>query len=187
MDTPLDRYDRAVAAGAAVLANVKVDQLDDPTPCASWKVRDLVNHFVGANEWFVALMSGTDPAGGDFASGDYVAAFTKATSDARAAFAAPGALDKEIQLPWGPSTGAGVAGIACTDSFTHAWDLAKATGQSTDLDPELADALLVIAKTTIQEGFRGDEAAGAPFGAEQPVSADATAADRLAAFLGRVV
>lgn len=192
METPLDRYDRAVAAGKAVLAGVKPEHLDDSSPCESWKVRELLNHFIGANDWFVTNMGGTPSmpnadAGPDFGSGDYNLAFAEATANARAVFAADGALDKEIQLPWGPSTGMALLGMACTDVFTHAWDLAKATGQSTDLDPELAEDLLVGCKATIQDAFRGPDSSGAPFGLEQQAGPEATAADRLAAFLGRVV
>ena len=64
-------------------------------------------------------------------------------------------------------------------------DLAQATGQSTDLAPELAAALLEGAKASIPDEFRGPE--GAPFGPKQEAPTGATAADELAAFLGRKV
>jgi hypothetical protein len=35
---------RAFASTRNVLSNVKADQLDDPMPCKSWKVHDLINH-----------------------------------------------------------------------------------------------------------------------------------------------
>lgn len=73
--------------------------------------------------------------------------------------------------------------LASVDTFTHAWDLARATGQSSDLDPELAEQLLAGAKASIPDSVRGAEPM--PFGPEQTAPANATAADRLAAFLGR--
>ena len=73
--------------------------------------------------------------------------------------------------------------LATTDTFAHGWDLAKATGQSTDLDPELAEGLL--ANAPIPDTFRGDEPM--PFGPQQEAPPGATAADRLAAYLGRKV
>jgi len=73
-------------------------------------------------------------------------------------------------------------GIRTTDVLTHAWDLAAATGQSTDLDPEVATKMLAVARKVVQPAFRGP---GRPFGAEQPCSPDRPPADRLAAFLGR--
>lgn len=63
--------------------------------------------------------------------------------------------------------------------------LAKATGQSTDLAPELAAALLEANTAAIPDEFRGPE--GAPFGPKQEAPQGATAADQLAAFLGRTV
>ena len=76
-------------------------------------------------------------------------------------------------------------GLATTDTFQHAWDLAKATGQDSDLAPELATALLSQAQQSISDAFRGPE--GAPFGAEQECGDGASNADQLAAFLGRTV
>ena len=76
-------------------------------------------------------------------------------------------------------------GIVTTDAFTHGWDLARATGQSTDLDPELAGgAARRVRGSFIQPAFRGEDGVR-PFGAEQPAPRDATNADALAAFLGR--
>lgn len=192
METPLDRFDRAVASTAAVLGGVKADHMDAASPCASWKVRDVLNHVIGANDWYlsafgVAPSAPSSEGSPDFASGDFQLAFAEGAAAARAAFAAPGALDKTVDLPWGPTPAIALLGMACTDTFQHGWDLAKATGQSTDLDPELAADLLVGSKASIQDAFRGPDGSGAPFGAEQAAPAGASAADQLAAFLGRVV
>ena len=43
-----DSFGRAVRSSRPVLAAVRPEQLDDSTPCASWKVRDLINHMVQA-------------------------------------------------------------------------------------------------------------------------------------------
>ena len=164
MESPLDRFDRAVAATRQVLAGVTPEQLDGSSPCASWKVRELMNHLIGANDWFVASLSGAgaSPGGGetDFASGDYKLAFDEAAAAARNAFAAPGALEQTVNLPWGPTPGMALLGMACTDVFQHGWDLAKATGQSTDLDPELAEDLLAGSQASIQDAFRGPDGSG---------------------------
>src|SRR5437016_3788978 len=67
-----------------------------------------------------------------------LASYDDGISQAVAAFGAPGAQEKVITLPFGALPGSVFMGIATTDAFTHGWDLAKATGQSTDIDPELA-------------------------------------------------
>lgn len=180
-------YEQAVASTRSVLENVQADQMSASTPCADWDVAGLINHVVGAQHFFLAGMTGQPPAGEqDFASGDYLAAFDEATSQALAAFSAEGALQEMKKLPFGEMPGAAVMGLASNDTFQHGWDLAKATGQSTDLNPQLAGALLEQAKQTIPDTFRGEQA-GAPFGPEQQCADGSCNADQLAAFLGRQV
>ncbi len=177
----------AIASTKAVLASVSKDQLADSTPCASWDVAGLINHMIGAQYFFIAGVQGDTPSGEapDFAGGDFVAAFDEASAASLAAFSADGVMESMLSTPIGQMPGAAFVGLASTDTFVHGWDLAKATGQSTDLAPELAAGLLAGAKASIQEAFRGPE--GAPFGPEQAAPAGASNADQLAAFLGRSV
>jgi uncharacterized protein (TIGR03086 family) len=191
MERELEIFDGAAATVRQVMAGITPDQLDLPSPCASWKVRDVLNHVIGARDFFVSAMGGTPPAapeGGDYASGDFRQAFDEGAEAIKSTFSEPGALERTANMPWGPMPArALLGGIAATDAFTHAWDLAKATGQPTDLDPALAEELLIASKTNIQDGFRGPDGSGLPFGPEQQAPADASPADRLAAFLGRAV
>jgi uncharacterized protein (TIGR03086 family) len=182
----------AFATARGVLSNVTADQLADATPCASWDVRRLVNHLVGGAHWFeITTNAGASPEvddteDTDFTTGDMVAAYDTATAGALAAFGAEGALDRMITLPFGTFPGAAFMGLATVDHFTHAWDLARATGQSTDLDPATATQLLDAARGMIADEFRGADGV-APFGPEVTVTDAARPADRLAAFLGRTV
>ncbi len=91
-----------------------------------------------------------------------------------------------MTLPFGTMPGSVVIGMATTDAFVHGWDLASATGQSTDLDPALSAALLERSKTFIQPSFRGPDGT-APFGPAVDVADSAPMADQLAGFLGRAV
>jgi len=179
--------EQAVASTRAVLAAVAPDQLDADTPCADWKVSDLINHIVGGQWFFASGVTGTPPAGGeaDFSAGDYVAAFDEASHACLEAFNGEGAMDKVLSLPFGDMPGRAFVGLAATDTFTHGWDLAKATGQDTNLAPELAAEILEQSRQAIQPAFRSE--AGNPFGFEQPAPQGACAADQLAAFLGRTV
>jgi uncharacterized protein (TIGR03086 family) len=70
------------------------------------------------------------------------------------------------------------------DQVVHAWDLDRATGGSTDISPELSTTLLGEALKTITPDMRGPDGSAA-FGEEQSPPEGATAADQLAAFLGR--
>lgn len=179
--------EQAIASTRTVLAAVSPGQLGLDTPCAAWKVSDLINHIVGGQYFFEAGVKGEPPAGGDtdFSAGDFVATFDDASARCLAAFQADGAMEKMLTLPFGTMPGAAFVGLAATDTFTHGWDLARATGQSTDLAPDLAAGLLAASKTSIQPAFRSAE--GTVFGLEQPAPDGACNADQLAAFLGRHV
>jgi uncharacterized protein (TIGR03086 family) len=185
-----EALEQAFASTRKVLANVKPDQLDQPTPCASWDVRRLVNHIVGGSHWFaISTEAGQSPENDttqdtDYAEGDPVAAYDEGIKRSVAAFSAEGAQEKMIKLPFGEFPGAIFMGLATTDTFTHGWDLAKATGQDANLEPELAEQLLGQVKMAIPDEFRGPDGV-APFGPEVKVPDSAPAADRLAAFLGR--
>lgn len=181
-----ERLEKAYASTMRVLGNVTKEELAAATPCRSWDVRSLINHTVGTPFFFaVAAETGvgpTDEPETDFADADFNASFSEGTQLATKAFGAI-ADDKVIKLPFGELPAAAVVNIAAVDSFVHGWDLAKATGQSTDLDPALAVELLGIAKVSIPDQFRGSEPA--PFGPIVDVPASAPAADQLAGFLGR--
>ena len=185
-----EMLERAFASTRNVLSNVKADQLDDATPCVSWDVRQLINHIVGGAHWFaVSTNDGASPENDttedtDYAGGDFLAAFDEGSKAAVAAFGTPGALEKTVKLPFGEFPGAAFMGLATTDTFQHGWDLAKATGQDTDLDPELAGQLLAAAG--IPDAFRGPDGQ-APFGPIVEADESAPAANRLAAYLGRAV
>jgi len=103
-----------------------------------------------------------------------------------AAFEADGVLQKTVRLPFGEFPGAAVLGMATVDQFTHGWDLARAIGHHTDLDPDLATALLSQARLSVTDAYRGPDGQAA-FGQVRQAPAGAGPADQLAAFLGRRV
>src|SRR4051794_2411098 len=184
-----ENLERAFADTRAIVAKVKPDQMTDPTPCQSWDVRGLLNHIIGGSYYFAECVNtGVAPTeeGPDMTTGDLVATYDEGIKQAVAGFATPGAMEKTIQMPFGALPAPAWMGIATTDVFMHGWDLAKATGQPTDIDPELAAQLLEGARAFIQPAFRGDDTKS-PFGPEQTAPGGASAADHLAAFLGRTV
>ncbi len=128
----------------------------------------------------------SDLAAADYAAGDYAAAYEESIQIALAAFGADGVLDRTVRLPFGEFPGAVVLGMAATEQFTHGWDLARATGQPTDLDPDLAAELIGLARQAITDAYRGPDGE-ALFGPVRQAPAGASPADQLAAFLGRAV
>jgi uncharacterized protein (TIGR03086 family) len=179
---------RACGSTGTILATLSRADLDRPTPCTLWTVRDVVNHLVAGAGYFAQLAGAgevedrdNDP---DFTAGDFNAAFGRGASRLVAAFDAPGAMDEMMKMPFGDTPGRVCAYIAAGDIFTHGWDLAKATGQSTDLEPDLAAMLLEQIIKILPDSMRGPEGA-APFGPRVEITESASPADQLAAFQGR--
>jgi uncharacterized protein (TIGR03086 family) len=183
----MEELNRSLESTRAVLAKVQPGDLDAATPCASWDVSALVNHFVGTARWWAAIVTGAGAAGEvGYPAGDMVAAYEESIEIATSAFATEGVLAETFRLDLGEFRGAALLGLAATEQFTHGWDLARATGQHTDLDPELATELLIGAKLAVTDAYRGADGV-ALFGPATRAPAGASPADQLAAFLGRRV
>jgi uncharacterized protein (TIGR03086 family) len=177
---PHTAHQRAQDSFAGILANVTPDRFGEPTPCTEWTIRDLIMHVVGGNNMIARHAAGSGES--SWESVDPVESYRASATGAVAGFAGPDAMTAIYDLPFGQVPGSVLIGMRTTDVLTHAWDLAAATGQSTDLDPELAAEMLAVARERVQPAFRGP---GRPFAEEQPCSPDRPPADRLAAFLGR--
>ena len=179
---------QAIKSTRTVLSNVGPNDLDRSTPCQSWKVSDVINHIVGGQFFFAAAAKGEPPSGEqvDYSAGDFVAEFDRGSALCVDAFSQDGVMEKVLHLPFGDMPGAVFVNLAATDTFVHGWDLAKALDQPTDLEPGLATVLLTQMQGFLPPEIRGEDGK-APFGPEQPASAGAPNADRLAAFLGRSV
>lgn len=173
-------HQRAQDVFAGVLATVKPDQLDLQSPCAEWNARAVIDHVIGGNQWVRQLADLPEMDLPD----ELDAAHAAAASGAQSVFAAGDGLTRMFELPFGTLPGGAFISLRTSDVLTHAWDLAKATGQETDLDPELANMSLEFARAAIAPQFRGP---GRPFAEEQPCPETRPPADQLAAFLGRSV
>lgn len=173
-------HQRAQDVFAGVLANVKPEQLGLPSPCSEWDVKAVVDHVIGGNHWVENLVGVESASVPD----DLLEAHSQSAAAAQAVFAASDGLTRMFELPFATLPGSAFIGLRTGDVLAHAWDVAAATGQSTDLDPEVAAEALDGAKAMLTPSFRGP---GRPFGEEQPCPAGASKADELAAFLGRAV
>jgi uncharacterized protein (TIGR03086 family) len=76
--------------------------------------------------------------------------------------------------------GEAVAMVGLTEVVIHGWDLARATGQPYDVEPDIAEAVLAnVAEFAAQGPVEG------LFGAAVPVADDAPILDRIVALSGR--
>jgi uncharacterized protein (TIGR03086 family) len=180
---PFDQFDRAAKAVEAVIAGVKPEQLDNPTPCPKWTASQLVDHVVSGTLLFVKLVTGAAATPNpDLAPGDRAAALRDAVDQLRAGFSAEGALDRVVSTPFGDQPGSALLFMRVLEMQIHAWDLATATGQLNELDQELSAELV--------EPLRAMRAAGLGAGMFEEVKQapeGAPAADQLAALAGRSV
>ena len=181
---PLADLDAAIAGAERIVARIRADQWELPTPCDGVDVRALVNHLVAGNLAFVTLITGTEPPvrDADHLGDDPFFALRASADLLVAALRAPGITARTYQLPFGEVPGAALAGIRITEFLGHGWDLARATGQAPDFPDSVAARGLAEARNQLRS-----RSPGPSFAPEQPVPDGAAAIDRLAAFLGRAV
>jgi len=175
----------AIASTRIVLERVDTSQMVVPTPCAKWNVSQLINHIVGGPFYFLGVLAGeiraNEPT--NFSKGNFLQAFNNGSNLCVEAFGHEGVMSEILTLPSTEITGFSFVRVAATDIFVHGWDLARATGQSTDLSPDLAAKLLVAAKIATPPIIRS--VSGSPFAPERAAVIGSSEADQLAAYLGR--
>jgi uncharacterized protein (TIGR03086 family) len=175
---------RALDQAGAVIATVTPEQAGLPTPCSVWDVHALVDHLVDEVLRF-AESTATGRRGdsdGDVLGDDWAGAFQRASDALRAAWRSPGALERITRLPGGEVPASWTLGQHVTEIAIHTWDIAVATGQSTDLDPVVGVAALEWGHANLVPELRGEHV-----GPEVAVGEDAPLYNRLAAFGGRAV
>ena len=161
-----------------VIDAIDRSQFERPTPCDEWNVRQLLEHMIGGNR----RIAGDPPAEGeDLIGDDLSAAYAASGAEAAATFEAPGGLDRTFKLSFGEVPGELAVVARATDQLAHAWDLAKATGMSTELSPEMYTTALEV----LQQRFAKFGRNAATYNDEQQPPVGAGAADRFAAFAGR--
>ena len=180
----IDDLARASAAMTDLLDAVGADQWTAPTPCAEWDVRGVVDHLVGMNLVFAAMLADAPmpDRGADRLGDDPAAAWRQAVIALQEAAERPGVLDRSQSSPLGESTGRERLRWRLADLLTHAWDLRQATGITTELPADLVAQALAFAEEQLPTQSRAGR-----FGEPHPIADDAPVLDRLAAYTGRTV
>jgi len=184
------RDELAVIAGESsgvgeLIDAIRPDQWSASTQCMDWTVHRLVEHLVGKNLVFHAVLAEQPPPQrGDGMPSDQLArAYRESAAVLLDAFGQPGVLDRSYQGPLGAATGAERLKIPMYDLLAHGWDLAQALGRPADLPVDAAEESLAFARA---DG-RAVRPGGGCFGPARHVDAAAPAIVRLVAFLGRDV
>jgi uncharacterized protein (TIGR03086 family) len=183
----IELFQRAQASFTDRVDAVEPQQWDDEA-LPGWTVGDLVAHLVSEALWVPPLMAGEPfdlvdgrfpDATPDLLGDDPLTGWESAADAALAALAEDSALLRTVHLSRGPTPAAEYVAELTADLTVHSWDLARATGGDTELDPVLVTAGLVLADRLPDDGVPGLFA--------PPLEAPATASPqtRLLARFGR--
>jgi uncharacterized protein (TIGR03086 family) len=201
-------FGAAVTTATPVIAAVRPDQLDGPTPCPALDVRLLVEHLVMVLDRVATIGRGEPPfsttwTGAGVADDGWLDAWRAKVAEVETAWADDAALDRTVVLPWATQPGSAALVMYTGELSVHTWDLAVATGRQ----PAWNEAALAPALAWIMQGLpaEGRQAAydevraemdangqassgpfdGPPFGEVVAVPDDAPLIDRLVAWQGR--
>ncbi|GGK89305.1 TIGR03086 family protein [Planomonospora parontospora subsp. parontospora] len=141
-----EAYRRALDGFGALVHRIAPGQWENPTPCAGWDVRTLVNHVVSESLCVPELFAGRSAAeiggafDGDLLGDDPLKAFDSSAAAAVQATGEGGSLTAVVRLSFGDVPGAEYITELFADALIHTWDLARAIGADERLDPELVEA-----------------------------------------------
>ncbi len=176
----------AADAAARIVDNVTPAQLGDPTPCAEWDVRTLLNHLILWTSHSLERRAHGESAAAelmerDFAAEpDFAAGYRAQLARALDAWADPAVWDRELDVMGAKTPASDVGALLIAELVLHGWDLATATGQHYAVSGRAAAAALraVAANAELFRQYKG-------FADPLPAAADAGALDQVLAMSGR--
>jgi len=189
--------DNAVDLGPAarrladLVANVKDDALDRPTPCPAYKLGDLIEHVGGMALAFAAAgrkerNAYTEMAGAGDASrlgDDWRERIPRDLTALAQVWAEPEAWAGMTRIA-GDDSPAAIVGLVLADELAvHGWDVARASGQAYACEPDILDAALRFLQM-----FASPEAPAGPevaFGPARVLLEEAPLLDRVVGMAGR--
>ena len=162
---------RALDQARAALTTLTPDDLDKPTPCEGWTVRELLGHVLASPGNFLTMGRGEEvdwAATPEVGDGGWADGFREDAD--------------RLMAHWSsvPEEQAGMADMQSAELGVHTWDMLHATGHTMPLDPEVAERGLAFMQQGLTEENRGDA-----FRPPVEVGEDASPYDRLVAFTGR--
>lgn len=119
----VNQLGRAFDVVAGLISNIRADQWSAPTPCPDWTVRQVVNHLIGMNRVFAALLAERPPPprpAADHVEDDPVRAFRDSAAALLAAFSLP----ESWSAPTAARSGPPPAPIDCRSASTTCWPMA---------------------------------------------------------------
>ena len=177
---------------ARLVNGVRDDQLEDPTPCSSYALGDLLQHVRGLAEAFTLAARKEQPSGGSkpppqgdasLLPDDWRGETATWLDRLVHAWSDPAAWEGTTWIAGFEAPSSAVGITAANELVAHGWDVARASGQQLLLD----DASLAPARefVAMMSGPGSDEARGDAFGPALPVPVGASVLDEVIAGNGR--
>lgn len=191
IDDPRELDERAVRASVAVTSTVTKADLERPTPCAGWRLADLLAHMAAQHRGFAAAAEGNgadrEVWRGEPVGADPAAWYAEAAERVIGAFGGTGVLARRFALPEISTTTEFPApmaiGFHLVDYVVHIWDVARSLGVPVALPDDLVRAVLPLARAVPAGPERLRP--GAAFAPVLPYPPDAGPLDEVLALLGR--
>jgi uncharacterized protein (TIGR03086 family) len=174
---------------AAIVLNIREEQLAEPTPCDRTSVADMLTHVHGQSIAFRDAARKTlgpttsTPAAADGAQlpGDWRHSIQVQLAELVEAWRAPEAWQGET-MAGGLTMPAEVTGLVVNNELVlHGWDLARATGQPYEVHPANLEASWQFVVNTPDD----PKAREGLFGPRLPIADDAPLLDKTLAYAGR--
>jgi uncharacterized protein (TIGR03086 family) len=180
----------ATRAVTALIASIRDDQLDDPTPCEGTSLAAMLDHVEGFATGFTLAARKQVPPGGSQAAVIDASRLAPVWRTRIPARLAELAAAWQAETAWSGMTEAGgiqlpaeVAGIFALDEvIVHGWDLAAATGQRIAFEEAALVPLHGFLTTSVAQHPNGSPGL---FGPPVAVPADAPLLDRVLGLTGR--
>jgi uncharacterized protein (TIGR03086 family) len=169
---------------ADLVADVRPEHVDRPTPCSEWDVGALVEHLVGWVQVFDAAANGRayDGDPGSYRLADDAAKQFRASARSLVEGWRTLGTDRTVRMTGSELPAPMVLNMTLMEYATHGWDLATALGRQAPFTDEEAQATLARARATLQPKYRGP---GTAMGEPLAVPDDASPLSQLVAFMGR--
>jgi uncharacterized protein (TIGR03086 family) len=176
MSGPVDVYRQVADKWGQLSTQIGDDQWDIQTPCAEWSVRQLVDHVFAWQTQGLGLLGADVAPDADW--DEIRAAFDATLSD-------PTRLDGNVP-EFGGIPKQDMAAFLMGDLLIHSWDLARSIGADETLPPIAVEATTIGLHHAPEALLRGTNPLGAEMmGPPVAVADDASAQDRMIAFVGR--
>ncbi len=201
---PRPLFVAAVDIATPIIAGVRHEQFDMPSPCHDYNVKELLDHLVFVLHRIAMIGRGEDAftttgslADSAVSHAEYEADWLAAADAVDEVWSDDALLDRTVVLPWATMTGAEMLAMYVSEITTHTWDIAVATGQQ----PRWSDDVCRLAldtmhrdlpmadRTPMWDEFKANAPANfqfdPPFANAVAVSNDAPLIDQLVAWTGR--